>query len=122
MPRISNYGNYLYISTSPDSNVPTYESFEGVVQESGKDLLKGEGELGIRASWNKHYVRLEIFDRNEGSMVRVFGSELELEGNAIDLVNLLGGRFQSFFVKTSPNSVTEVKKEGEKVVVKVSKK
>ncbi len=118
MPRTLNHGNYLLISTNLESGVPGYETFEGTVREEG-ETLKGEGELGIRGSWSRHYAKVEIMDRNEGSVIRVFGNELILEGSAIDMINLLGGRFQTFFVKTSPSSLTEVTKEGEKVKIRV---
>ena len=119
-PRTNNYGNHLMISTSNERYLPVWEQLEGEVKEEN-GVIKGLGEIGIRASMGKHYVTIEFMDKNKDSIVRAYSSEVELEGEGVDLANLLGVHYQTFYVKTAKNSKVEAYRENDKIKIKINK-
>ena len=119
-PRTNNYGNHLMITTSNERYLPVWEQLEGEVIEEG-DVIKGSGEIGIRASMGKHYITIEFLDRNKDSVVRAYSSEVEIEGEGVELANLLGIHYQSFYVKTVKNSKMEARRDNDKLKIKITK-
>ncbi|UXD21990.1 hypothetical protein IPA_00625 [Ignicoccus pacificus DSM 13166] len=119
-PKTNSYGNHIIVGATGEKYLPVWDSLKGeaIAEE---DKILGKGELGIRASANKHYITLEVLDKNKGSVLRLYGNEVELEGDAIDFVNVLGIHYQSFYVKTARNSKTEIIRENDKIKIKISK-
>ena len=119
-PKANSYANHIIIGASGEKYLPVWESLRGKVKNEGEKVV-GEGEIGIRASGNKHYITVEVMDQDKSSLLKIYGNEVELEGSTIDFVNILGVHYQSFYIKTAPNSFTEFERQNDKIRIKVSK-
>ncbi len=117
-PKVNHYGQYVIISPKGE-HLPLWDSLGGELKEEG-DKITGEGEIGIRASMGRHYITIELADKNKGSIMRLYGNEVEVEAEKPDLVNVLGNQYQSFYLKTPKDSKTEVIKDSDKIKIKVT--
>ncbi len=119
VPRLSAYGNYIVVGVSSDRYIPLWEKLEGSVRGEGEEKGEGKGEIGIRGSMSRGYITVEIIGQDV-KPVKFYGKSVELEAESPDFVNVLGSRYQTFYVKTNKDSHTKVTKEGEKLKIVVT--
>jgi hypothetical protein len=116
MPKFSTYGNYIVIGVSSDRYIPSWERLEGNVVKMDEKGGEARGEVGLRGSLSRGYVVLEVVG-SDAVPSKIYGKEVHVEAKNPDFINVLGSRFQTFYIKTKKDSKIIITKEKDKVKV-----
>ncbi|NPA84379.1 MAG: hypothetical protein GXO07_00035 [Crenarchaeota archaeon] len=118
MPKFSTYGNYIVIGVSSDRYIPSWEKLEGTVLRVDEKGGEARGEVGIRGSLSRGYAVLEVVG-SDAVPNKIYAKELKVHAKSPDFVNVLGSRFQTFYIKTKKDSKIDISKEEEKITVTI---